>query len=84
MGITALSDLLNNIELILYYGTLIKKDNTNTADSVHDLLADVGIIEDDNWRVTGRTIQTPVYRKNKPGCKIIIELAPVLEVVSDS
>ena len=65
----------DNIIVHLYYGTLIVKDNTNTVDSVHDLLTDMGIIEDDNWKVTGETRQIPHYRKGNPGCKIIIKVS---------
>lgn len=63
------------IEVHLFYGTLGIKDNSNTVESVHDLLVDTGILEDDNWRVTGETRQIPHYRKDEPGCKIIIKLA---------
>jgi Holliday junction resolvase RusA-like endonuclease len=63
------------IEVHLYYATLGVKDNTNTVESVHDLLADLGIIEDDNWKVTGETRQIPHHRKNEAGCKIIIKIS---------
>jgi len=63
------------IEVHLYYGTNIIKDNTNTVESVHDLLVDTGILQDDNWQVTGRTTQIPHYRKGQPGCRIIIKVS---------
>ena len=60
------------ITVKLFYGDLRKADNTNKAESVHDLIVDNGILEDDNWFVTGITEQIPEYRKGKPGCEIII------------
>ena len=63
------------IEVHLYYGTKIPKDNTNTVESVHDLLVDCGVLADDNWQITGETRQIPHYRKDQPGCKIIIKVS---------
>lgn len=34
-----------------------KRDNTNMAESIHDLLVDVGILEDDNYFVAPITVQ---------------------------
>lgn len=62
------------IEVHLFYGTLITKDNTNTVESVHDLLVDTGVLVDDSWQITGETRQIPHYRKGKPGCRIIIQV----------
>jgi len=56
----------------LFYGNNLRKDNTNTVESVHDLLVDFGILKDDCHQVTGTTIQIPYYRKDKPGCRIEI------------
>lgn len=64
------------ITVKLFYGDLRKSDNTNKVESVHDLLVDCGILEDDNWFVTGTTEQIPEYRKGEPGCEIIIQVAP--------
>jgi len=58
----------------IYYGTKRKKDNTNVVESIHDLLVDTGILEDDNWQVTGPTIQIPEYREKKPGAMVVLEL----------
>jgi len=68
----------DSIEVDLYYGTLIVKDNTNTVESVLDLLVDTGVLEDDNWKVTGTTIQVPHYRKGKPGARIVIKVSEIL------
>lgn len=59
----------------LFYGDMRKSDNTNKVESIHDLLVDNGILEDDNWQVTGPTEQIPIYRKGEPGCEIIIQVA---------
>lgn len=64
----------NDITLDLYYGTLRGKDNTNTAESVLDLLVDHGIIEDDKWQVTGSVVLIPHYRKGQPGCRVTIDV----------
>lgn len=63
------------VTLKLFYGDYLVADNTNKADSIHDLLVDNGILEDDNWKVTGRTEQIPIYRKGQAGCEIIIQVA---------
>lgn len=60
------------LEVILYYPDKRGRDNTNIVESVHDLLVDNGILKNDNWMVTGPTIQIPVYRKNNAGCEITI------------
>lgn len=62
------------IEVHLFYGTKAVKDNTNTVESVMDLMVDLGVLEDDNWQITGETRQIPHYRKGKPGCRIVIKL----------
>ena len=63
-----------SITVIIYYGTLIKKDNSNVIESIHDLLVDAGVLIDDNWQVTGETLQIPKYRKGSPGAEIIIKI----------
>lgn len=71
-----------SITVKLFYGDLRGADNTNKVESIHDLLVDNGILEDDNWKVTGTTIQIPIYRKGKPGCEIIIQALDSLPVSS--
>lgn len=46
-------DKVRIVEITFYPSTLRKSDLTNKAESVMDLLVDVGIIEDDNWFVVG-------------------------------
>lgn len=45
------------IELLFYYPDNRSADNTNKAESVHDLLVDNNIIEDDSWQHIPVTIQ---------------------------
>ena len=61
------------ITVTIYYGDLRAKDNSNVIESIHDLLVDCGVIVDDNWKVTGPTLQIPVYRKKEPGAEILID-----------
>ena len=60
------------IETTLFYGTKHRSDNTNKTESVHDLLVDMGVLQDDNWQITGRTTQIPIYREKEPGAEIVI------------
>jgi hypothetical protein len=60
------------IEVTLFYGTKHRSDNTNKTESVHDLLVDMGVLQDDNWQITGRTTQIPIYREKEPGAEIVI------------
>lgn len=60
------------IETTLFYGTKHRSDNTNKTESVHDLLVDMGVLQDDNWQITGRTTQIPEYREKEPGAQIVI------------
>jgi len=66
---------LNNLKylyVVLYYDSLRRKDNSNTVESIHDLLVDCGVLVDDCWQVTGVTIQKPIYRKNNAGALITL------------
>lgn len=44
-------DNISKIEILFYAPDKRKADKTNKAESIMDLLVDVGIIEDDNWFV---------------------------------
>lgn len=75
-------DKCESVTCILYYSELRRKDNSNTVESIHDMLVDFGVLKDDCWQVTGMTSQIPVYRKGLPGAKIIIHPnAQVLTVI---
>lgn len=63
-----------HIKITIYYGDKRKKDNSNVVESIHDALVRAQILKDDNWVITGRTIQIPVYREKEPGCLIEIKL----------
>ena len=64
-----------SVRVNIFYPDMRSTDNTNKAESVHDLMVDCGVLKDDNWQVTGPTIQCPVYRKNQPGAKIQLFLS---------
>lgn len=63
---------IEQITVYLYYGTRHRKDNTNTVESVHDLLVKARIVDDDCWQVMPDTRQIGAYREKDPGCKIVI------------
>ena len=65
---------IESICVTIYYGDLRLKDNTNTVESVHDLLVKCGVIIDDNWRCLPDTRQIAEYRKDNAGCVISIRL----------
>jgi len=54
----------------IYYPDHHAADNTNKVESIHDLLVDVGILIDDNWKVLPSTFQQASYRKAEGGFKI--------------
>jgi Holliday junction resolvase RusA-like endonuclease len=62
--------LTNGIFIRIYYPDNRKADLTNKSESIMDLLVDTGILEDDNWKVTGAIVMVPEYRKNAGGCEI--------------
>lgn len=66
-----------SLDVTLLYGTKRRADNTNKAESVHDLLVDVGILQDDDWQTTGPTSQIPEYRERQPGAYIVIKIPTV-------
>lgn len=65
----------NYIRVTLFYGTNHRSDNSNKIESVHDLMVDIGIIADDDWKTTGITTQIPEFRERKPGAYIVIGIA---------
>lgn len=40
-----------SIEIVMYAPDLVRGDLTNKAESIMDLMVDVGLLADDNWRV---------------------------------
>lgn len=60
---------------ILYYEDRRRRDSSNTFESIMDLLVDAGIIEDDNWLLTGPTGQFPQLRPGRPGWEIQLHVA---------
>ena len=62
------------IHTTIFYGDQRGKDNTNVAESIHDLLVDTGVIADDKWQITGETKQIPIFREKQPGALIVIKI----------
>lgn len=58
----------------IYYPDKRVADNTNKAESVHDLIVDLKIIKDDCYQVAPRTEQIGKYRSNDAGFKISLLL----------
>ena len=53
---TRIIENIKRIEIILYAPDKRKADLTNKAESLMDLLVDIGIIKDDNWFVVSELI----------------------------
>ena len=62
-----------NITLTFIHGDYRRRDSDNGCSSIMDLLVDMGIIQDDNWKVVEKTTIINGYSKNKPTCLIQIE-----------
>ena len=62
------------VGVTLYYGDQRARDNSNTWESIADLLVDAGILKDDAWQITGPTYQLPQFRKGRPGWVAVIEV----------
>jgi len=60
------------IELDFYLPDNRRADLTNKAESVMDLLVDLGIIKDDSWQVVSHLILTGEYDKGNPRVEIFI------------
>ena len=65
---------IEQITVYLYYGARHRKDNTNAVESVHDLLVDAHIVEDDCWQVMPDTRQVGIFREKDPGCRIVMTI----------
>lgn len=62
------------MELHFYYPDNRKTDNTNKAESIHDLLVDNKIIEDDSWQHIPVTIQRSMgVDKKNPRVEIFLQ-----------
>ncbi len=71
-----------------YHGDLTRRDSDNQLSSILDTLVDVGIIDDDNWKVIPLKLIVDEYDKGNPRCVIEIEEIPslyhkIIEAVKD-
>lgn len=62
------------IKLTFIHGDLRKRDSDNGTSSIFDTLKDSGIITDDNWQVIKHYEVSNEFEKNKPSCKIHMEV----------
>lgn len=60
------------IEVILYFGTMIRADLDNRLTSILDMLVESMILTDDKWQDVPRIAAEAEYRKGKPGAFIRI------------
>lgn len=56
-----------HVVLRLYFKDRRVRDCTNTAESIMDLLVDVGALADDSWAITGPLYIFPALRPDRPG-----------------
>lgn len=61
-----------------YHGDLTRRDSDNQLSSILDTLVDVGILDDDNWKVIPLKLIVDEYDKGNPRCEIEIEEIPSL------
>lgn len=64
---------VNSITIHFIYSTLRAKDLSNGAESLMDLLVDMGVIKDDNWKVVPKLVLIGEYQKDKAKAVIIID-----------
>lgn len=62
------------IKMTFTHGDLRRRDSDNGASSILDTLKDSGIIADDNWRIVKELCVLNEFEKNKPSCKICVEV----------
>lgn len=67
-------DTGKRVELIttFYHGTFIRRDSDNQLSSILDVLVDVGIIADDNWKIIPIKHIYDVYDKGNPRVEVEI------------
>lgn len=62
------------IKMTFTHGDLRRRDSDNEVSSILDTLKDSGIIADDNWRIVKELCVSNEFEKNKPSCKICVEV----------
>lgn len=60
------------IEVIIYFGTMVRSDLDNRLSSILDMLVDALVLRDDKWQDVPRIAIQAEYRKGNPGAFIRI------------
>lgn len=69
------------VELIIYFGTMIRADLDNRLTSILDMLVEALVLRDDKWQDVPRLSAQAEYRKGKPGAFIRITALPTEELL---
>jgi Holliday junction resolvase RusA-like endonuclease len=64
---------VESIDITFQFGTMHRKDISNSTESLNDLLVDCGVILDDSWTVVPQLMLRAHYSKNEP--KAFIRIA---------
>ena len=62
------------ITMTFVHGDLRRRDSDNGTSSILDLLTDCGVLSDDKWTIVRELNIKNDFEKNKPCCKVEIEL----------
>ena len=60
------------VKLMFYMPDMIRADLTNKAESIMDLLVDIGVITDDRWQVVRPLLLDAELDRDNPRCEITI------------
>lgn len=69
------------VELDFFFHDFRRRDLTNAAESIMDMLVSAQVISDDCWKITGAIILTPYFDKQNPRCEISIYKSKNTEVL---
>ena len=67
-----------SVKMTFVHGSLQRSDSDNKVSSILDLLVDLHIIPDDNWKIVRRIVVENTYDKGRPSCTL--EVVPYSDV----